>query len=276
MRWGHKFPTWMRSLLPRRSLGQLDGIWPKTESFGSKPIDLWGSSHPSLEKAFVLHFRSCSYQLSKSQVVWLQSSSLQQLVRGSKVNQSIHHWLLVVLQLQSWFHQTSRKTRFPLSQPPYKFLEMQTHSKHPDDTNGCSDPRRSIIPSSMSSSSSSPLKSTSMVSSSSKFPAAGTSSTSAGTLSRRDGAGTAGMSSKTPSSTWGSHSKTSLGSTKGGATFGSLGFTPLNKGQTELTSYCTPSRALKECPLMTSRLPFASWFSAKAKTPPPVTYLMPR
>ena len=139
MRWGHKFPTWMRSLLPRRSLGQLDGIWPTTGSFGSTPIDLWGSLRPSLEKSFVLHFQSCSFQLSKSPVVWLQSSSLQQLVHGSKANQSIHHWLPVELQLQSWFHQTSLKTRFPLSQPPYKSLEMQTHSKHPDDTNGCSD-----------------------------------------------------------------------------------------------------------------------------------------
>ena len=94
--------------------------------------------------------------------------------------------------------------------------------------------RRSIIPRSISSSSSSPLKSTSMVSSSSKFPAAGASSAPAGTLSRRDGAGKAGMSSRTPSSTWGSPSKTSLGSTKGGATFGSLGFTPLNNGQTSV------------------------------------------
>ena len=246
MRWGHKFPTWMRSLLPRRSLGQLDGIWPKTESFGSKPIDLWGSLHPSLEKSFVLHFQSCSFQLSKSPVVWLQSSSLQQLVHGSKANQSTHHWLPVELQLQSWFHQTSLANTVPFEptsiQVSWDANSFQTSWWY----QWMQWSRRSIIPiHSISSSSSSPLKSTSMVSSSSKFPAAGTSSTSAGTLSRRDGAGTAGMSSKTPSSTWGSPSKTSLGSTKGGATFGSLGFTPLNRGHTAFTSYCTPSRALK-------------------------------
>ena len=59
-------------------------------------------------------------------------------------------------------------------------------------------------------------------------------------------------------------------------TLGSFGLTPLNKGHTAFTSYCTPSRARNECPRITSRWPFESWFNGNARTPPPVTYLIPK
>ena len=154
-------------------------------------LESWQSS-PWI--SFELQSRSCSFQLSRSQVVSLQSSSLQQLADDPKAKQSTHHWLLGELQLEYWFHQTFLKTRLPLSQLPCKILGTQIHSTHLDDTNGCSDPDDQP--------SQSPCHHHLHHLSNQEVPAAGATSTSAGTLSCRGAVGNAGKSSRTP--TWGS------------------------------------------------------------------------
>ena len=135
--------------------------------------------------------------------------------------------------------------------------------------------------SSMGKSSSSPLKSTSIVSSAGAATDGGavaadgadSSATGCGSTGLVDGK-TGMSSSKTPSGT--GFSNDSRGSTKGGATLGSFGITPANKGQTVWTSNWTPSRILNECPRITSRFPKESGFTGKTSTPPPVTYLIPK